>query len=182
MSEEQDASARPVVVRPNQCTRRLDCRLTDDEIDAKLLELAQATRALSEENIRLAGFQESLKQQKAVVADVEGERSRLSIVITDRREMRSVECDELLDFSTSRVFTRRDDTGELVGVRNMRDDELQMDISDIDTELEQHSMSLDELESAVRTFYRAHPEEKPELVLDLSDEVEKEEPEEEDDV
>jgi hypothetical protein len=142
-----------IIVREHMSTRRLPCRLTEAQLDEKVRTLARVTRDEQQREGAVATASDALKTAKEELKAVQGERHRLADCITTGREERQVECDEVHDYRVSRVYTRRSDTGAIVGVRDMTDQELQMTILPDGT-----AMSAEDLEEAVRLFFSSHPD------------------------
>ena len=129
-----------MIIRNRKLTRRLECRLTDDEIRGKLNELAASHERERQLEAELELAKAAVKQVKELIADESGLQSQTSKVVSDRHEERSVECEEIFDFESGRVAVRRLDTlpHVVVGVREMTQAERQMVIARDSEQLDRH--------------------------------------------
>lgn len=114
--------------------RRLACKVTQAEFNAKATEFAQ----LDEQLDALEG------EKKAVVEDfknriggVNAKRAELRAIVMRREEVRDVQCTWHADWASKSMLLRRDDTKEVVQVRTMTADEVQQhfDYTDKDKQL-----------------------------------------------
>lgn len=102
--------------------RSLSCKLTSAELQALGGELAQAVQDRANEESR----QLSLKaEMKARVAEVEARVTRLALVLSRGEDYRNVRVGKTL-LDDGMVRETREDTGEIISTRSMREEERQL--------------------------------------------------------
>lgn len=112
-------------VKIHKYQRDMTCALTREEIE----ECAQSmSRQLSERDIWEAQIKEQSKRDKSKLKDMETEVRRLSNSIRDKSELRLVDCERQLNWTTGRVTDVRLDTGAIVAERDMTEQERQRDL------------------------------------------------------
>ena len=110
-------------------TRELLCELTGEELEAKGRELAAAVE--EEQELRLefaewwAGQLSVKKARKEAITQQEGVCGNLASLLQKGQERRGVPCTWLYALAAGYSFLVRDDTGELVTHRRLRDEERQ---------------------------------------------------------
>lgn len=90
---------------------QLECQLTEDEFKARASALAAACQDVHREEERQAQMKASMK---AETARLESERSRLTLVVARRAEIRDVQVRVEADDEHAEAVTTREDTGEVV--------------------------------------------------------------------
>lgn len=110
-------------------TKQLPCKLTDAEILAYGRDLARAHSDMSRIDDEFASQKQEFKfradEQKAIIG-------KLSARVHSGQETRDVECVETKNWSRSIVTITRTDTKEEIENRPMREDEKQMQLTQID--------------------------------------------------
>jgi hypothetical protein len=108
-------------------TRHLPVKLTEEELAAKAQELAESVAREEEMREAFAAWESTMKEaskaKKAGIYLAHADTVHLGEVVETGVEERVVACTWL--YSADSAFLRRDDTGELVQVRQLRDDERQ---------------------------------------------------------
>lgn len=117
-----------LIIRRDLISRRLPCRLSESENIAKCREQAGALEEQKEAEQRLETVKSRAKESKDALGIQEGRVAVIGKVITSNTETRDVDCAVIIDYVEKRVLTRRSDTGQIVSVRNMNDEELQMEV------------------------------------------------------
>ncbi len=107
-------------------TRRLPCKLTDQERQFKGDQLVQKMHAMEEAEDLFEVIRDSHKTR---MKEFEKEISVLSRVIRERSEERDVEITENKDYESKTAQTVRLDTGEVVDTRPLTPQELQRPLS-----------------------------------------------------
>lgn len=153
------SKVKKIIVRPNQLTRRLPCRLTPEELDQRVKEHARTLRDQREQEAHYEAKKAEAKTAKEGLDYVNGRLHISAETITTQREMRQIELDEVFDFDGNMVWQRRTDTGQMVDMRQMTTDERQLSVADV--EVDGDAMSEDELREAVSEFFQNHPEKRP---------------------
>ncbi len=115
----------PMILKEKTQTRRLPVRLTKEEKIEKCLEVIGVLSEISEVEARLSGAKDLVKTIKEILDTHIARNHALADIVTSGQEDRPVDCDEIFDYMTSRVITRRCDTGAVISIRNMSDMELQ---------------------------------------------------------
>lgn len=101
----------------------LSCKLTQDELLERGATLAQACIDVTTEK----GHQKIEKERmKERLEDLEAERERLSTIVTDQAEERTVKIEVRMDYFRLTVEEYRTDTGEMISGRAMTEGERQM--------------------------------------------------------
>jgi hypothetical protein len=104
-------------------SKLLACKLTDDELLRYGGELGSVIQDIAEEEDRQA----SLKQElKARLAGLEAKRTELATKLVRREELRDVEVQPERNYSASRYYEVRLDTGEVIRERPLSAEERQM--------------------------------------------------------
>lgn len=107
-------------------TRQLRVDLTDDELISAGQEMADAEQSIGvfekEAKSYAQNFSSKINTAKAV-------RSEKSQLLTNKYELRSVECLETIDFEKGVAATVRTDTGEELSTRNLSEDEKQRELA-----------------------------------------------------
>lgn len=106
--------------------RELPVQLTDDEKRQRGMELARAENELSEFNDRER--KSKLAELKAKESDIKARIARLAGIVTTGAEIRRVMCRGEADYTNSRVLLYREDTGERIGDRALKDEERQIGV------------------------------------------------------
>jgi len=108
-------------------SRHLRVKLTEDELAAKAQELAESVAREEEMREAFAAWESTMKEaskaKKAGIYLAHADTVHLGEVVETGVEERLVTCTWL--YSKENAFLRRDDTGDLVQVRQLRDDERQ---------------------------------------------------------
>lgn len=108
--------------------KTLPVPLTNEEQRLKGAELAGMQKRLegieAEKAAMSADFGGKIKTLKRDLGD-------LAVVVREKREFREVQCSEHKDHGTGTVYMTREDTGEIISSRPMRDDERQIDLRDL---------------------------------------------------
>jgi hypothetical protein len=100
----------------------LKCLLTDEELQAKGAQLADAIDEVTRLNDEFAG----VKQQfKAKIDGATARSSGLASTIRSKAEYRPVMCERVFDFKNSTVVERRLDTLQITSRRDMTNDDRQ---------------------------------------------------------
>lgn len=120
--------ARSMIIRRELQSRRLPCRLTEEEKIERCRDMAGAIGEQAEEQARVDNRAEALKLAKENLAHKAGRVASIGKVISSGTETRDVECRTILDYDKKTVVTQRTDTEAVVFVRNMNDSELQAEI------------------------------------------------------
>lgn len=109
--------------------KTLPCHLTEEELETRSREMAEAERALHESEEQLDDDSETWKADKKRLENAVGEHRAklhgLGVVVREKREYREVGVKHCTNFETGIVETVRIDTGEVVTVRTMTADERQ---------------------------------------------------------
>lgn len=114
-------------MRPTTETRNLPVKLSEDELAGKAQELAESVAA--EEKLRedFAAWEDTMKQAKKArmgrIAIAHDDTVNLGQIVETGVEDRDVACSWL--YTKEAAYLKRDDTGELVQVRDLRADEKQ---------------------------------------------------------
>ena len=103
-------------------TLRLECTLTDKERLAYSKLLAEEISAKKRAEDELERFR---KQQNATISGNDAQINLLSEKLNTGREFRDVECTIELNFATNTATITRNDTGELVKERPLKESERQ---------------------------------------------------------
>jgi len=133
MSEAQEAADEvldgdpeaPVADKIVPATERLKCQLTEEEWVETAEQMSEAIDALKELEDDRQAF---AKDMKARMAAKEAEVNRLNNLCRAKYEWRDAPCQRRFDFNNRKIVVTRDDTGEVVWSREMREDELQMEL------------------------------------------------------
>jgi hypothetical protein len=108
-------------------SRHLPVKLTEEELAAKAQELAESVAREEEMREEFAAWESTMKEaskaKKAGIYLAHADTVHLGEVVETGVEERVVTCTWL--YSADSAFLRRDDTGELVQVRQLRGDERQ---------------------------------------------------------
>lgn len=117
----------------NRKTEQLECHLTAEEFDERAKGLAQACQDVGREE----GNQAQIKaDMKARMAALEADRSRLSLVVSRRAEVRDVRVRIEADDAKAEAITIREDTGEIVKRRALELHERQTKLADVEKTFE----------------------------------------------
>lgn len=103
-------------------TRSLPCKLTAPEFVARGQELAETVQGVNNEELNQKGIRDQLK---AKLTELQSKQARLASVVARSEEYREiiVILEARADGKAQEV---REDTGEILNVREMRDDEKQL--------------------------------------------------------
>lgn len=138
-------------MRQTTDTRHLPVKLTEEELAAKAQELADSVREEEEEREAFAAWESTMKEaakaKKAKIYIAHQETVDLGEIVESGLETREVRCSWL--YTASTAFLRRDDTGELVHVRDLREDEKQATLPGTGGEVVQEPALLDLLNWSV---------------------------------
>lgn len=130
MAKQNQAKADKTAVR--KVTKALPCTLNDDEILKYGRDIARAHA----ERERIATEAKSVaKDYSSKVAEQDAIIGKLSPRVHSGIETRDVECEETKNWSKGTVIVRRNDTGETVEARPMREEEKQVEITVGDQEV-----------------------------------------------
>lgn len=125
-------------------SRHLPVKMTEEELAAKAQELAENVAKEEELREEFAAWEDTMKQAKKAkqgrIAIAHDDTVHLGEIVENGFEERLVNCTWL--YSKGNAFLRRDDTGELVQVRQLRDDERQAVIGEADVIQEPAESSL----------------------------------------
>lgn len=129
---EADSDETPAV-KTEKVFRRLECLLTNSEKIARGEENARAIKELSRVQ---SEKKEVANRYKAMEEKLTNDIDRLSDIVDTGREMRSVECEHVVDYKANRVTVTRLDTFATVEDRKLNKDEAQiaMDLLEEDDE------------------------------------------------
>ena len=116
-----------LVAKGKPYSKSLPCELTDREFEEYASMLA---RTDEEEQKLLAEHKQKKEAMKNAEAAVKAERSRLSVIVNNRKEDRPQKVQELHDFDKGQVFLVRLDTMDVVKSRDMHPGEQQAELSD----------------------------------------------------
>jgi hypothetical protein len=106
-----------------QFTRELPVKLNDEEKRSRGLDLARAEQELQDFNERER--KSKLADLKAREAEIKARIAKLSGIVVTGSEIRNVACRAEADFVNGRAFQFRNDTGERIGDRALREEERQ---------------------------------------------------------
>lgn len=108
-------------------TRNLPVKLSEDELAGKAQELAESVAAEEKLREEFAAWEDTMKQAKKAkqgrIAIAHDDTVNLGQIVETGVEDRDVPCSWL--YTKEAAYLRRDDTGELVQVRDLRPDEKQ---------------------------------------------------------
>lgn len=114
--------------------RTLDCQLTDEELDAKMRELARVTVDAKEQEEAIdtyrARVKEELKSLDDALTEKHAARIRLAREISTRRVERDVPCDWHFDLESGQAILVRRDTQMAVAKRELTQEERQLRIGE----------------------------------------------------
>lgn len=112
----------------------LSCDLNDVEWQNRARELAEAHKAVEEQNQRKKDVMAELNADIKLAATKE---SKLANIVATRREQREVVVETVHDYESGIITTRRTDTDEVIGRREMTTNERQQGLSDHEAEEEE---------------------------------------------
>lgn len=114
--------------------RTLVCQLTDEELDAKMRELARVTVDAKEQEEAIdtyrARVKEELKSLDDALTEKHAARIRLAREISTRRVERDVPCDWHFDLESGQAILVRRDTQMAVAKRELTQEERQLRIGE----------------------------------------------------
>lgn len=129
----------------------LSCELTDVEWQNRARELAEANQEVVTQEQRKKDIN---KELTADVATAKSRASKLTTVVSTRREQREVTVQVKYDYELGRVIKTRTDTGEVISDREMTDNERQAELDlysanelEAGDESEDNEISEEELDS-----------------------------------
>lgn len=102
--------------------RSLRCQLTQDELLAageKLADMLDALRCTTSERENVT------KQYKAKEAELEAQIETQQLLVRNKSEIRTVDCENILDYTDVKCIVKRLDTGEVIVDRKLTEDEKQ---------------------------------------------------------
>ena len=140
--------AKQMLKKKNAGTRRLPCRLTEEEAARYTTQLIGALGDIADVEKRISAQASYLKELKDELKDEEARRDKVGAILRKGEEERSVEFDEVLDYAQSRVIQIRADTGAVIQVLDMDDQQLKMSFVG-DAEVQ----NPEELEKAVVLYF-----------------------------
>jgi len=120
-SEGEEKQPRDAVI-VSERIEQLPVLLTDTELLAKGLQLAQVESQASDHEAHADSVKKDLKAKETQLM---AERARLASIVRNRSEIREVRCDVVMDYESADVLTVRQDTGEVAYRRPMTNDERQ---------------------------------------------------------
>ncbi|NIO76302.1 MAG: hypothetical protein GTN69_10570 [Armatimonadetes bacterium] len=103
-------------------TRVLPVALTDEEIQARGLELAAKMNELDKIDLTVQAAKDKAKEDRK---PIDKRIAELRRQLTAKAEDRQVQCEEVKDYGTKRAQTVRLDTAEVIDDRPLTSDELQ---------------------------------------------------------
>ena len=109
-----------------QVVRSLPVKLTDLELVEAGHNLATVVQDISTEESRQADIKASMK---ARLAELEGRRTQLAIIVARREEYREVTVEITHDYQRGVIQDIRTDTGEVVSTRTMSESERQQQLA-----------------------------------------------------
>lgn len=112
-------------VETKHVVRNLPVKLNDSELLEFGKRLAQTSGDIHAEEERQVNVKAELK---AALGRIEGERTRLSGIVSTGRENRDVACNQVFDYSRLIVEVVRTDTNEVVETRRMTESEQQRNL------------------------------------------------------
>jgi hypothetical protein len=115
-------------------TRELTVTLTPEELEDRGADLAAAVRNADMEEKHLEGrkaaWREELKGLKEEVLTARADASKLAEIVRTARDKRDVPCNWLYALTAGYAFLVRDDTGEMVTHRKLKDEERQLELGE----------------------------------------------------
>lgn len=106
-------------------TEQLSCKLNEVEWQNRARELAEANQAVaSKEEVK----KNVTKELTAEVSKAKAEAARLTSVVSSHHELREVTVEVIYDYDKGTVTRRRTDTGEVLGERQISDQERQAEL------------------------------------------------------
>ena len=111
------------VIQRQKFSQQLDCKLTPQEISEAAEKLAEAARLKNEiADSKKTAMAQFKAQEDSAQADI----NRFGQLVRSKLEMRSVECEKVMDYNDGTVSEFRLDTGERLRKREMTEPETQM--------------------------------------------------------
>lgn len=114
-------------MRPTTETRFLPVTLTEEVLAERAQQLADSVREEEEKREAFAAWEDTMKQAKKAhlgrIAIAHDDTVKLGEIVESGKEEQDVKCTWL--YTADSAFLKRDDTGELVQVRQLREDERQ---------------------------------------------------------
>lgn len=112
-------------------TKQLPVVLTDAEI----LNYGRDCARAQHEHANIKNTAKTVaKEYASKIAEQEAIIARLTVIINSGKETRDIACLELKNWNKGTVTVSRNDTHEVIESRPMREDEKQMEISEVDAE------------------------------------------------
>lgn len=112
-------------MRPQETTKRLSVKLTDEEAQQKAQELAAAVSAAEKQREAIAeakgAWAAKKKALEGYLDHLETEANTLAAVVEAGAEEREVACSWLYSLPNEAAFLVRDDTGELVQAKRIEE-------------------------------------------------------------
>jgi len=103
----------------------LRCKLTAEELMARGNEMAEASAEIATLEDTIASVK---KEYQAKIDAKQARINELTATIMSKSESRIIKCERSYLFNSGKVVEKRTDTGEEINVRDMRDEERQMDM------------------------------------------------------
>ncbi len=132
-------------MRATTDTRHLPVKLSEEELARKAQELADSVREEEEERESFAAWESTMKEaakaKKAKIYIAHQQTVDLGEIVESGLETREVRCTWL--YTASTAYLRRDDTGELVQLRELGESERQAKIPGTETEVVQEPTTTD---------------------------------------
>lgn len=133
-----------MIRKSNAGTRRLMCRLTEPEKDQKRRELVACCGVVLDVEKRLEDAKATVKAINEELKEEQGRHDIVARCLVSGEEERSIEFDHVLDYDSSRVLEtvpaerlgRQGGGIEVVGMRDMHDSELNMQLSFVGEEVQ----------------------------------------------
>ena len=107
-------------------TRKLKCNLTNEEVLAHANSLAETIDDIAKLDDELKTMKE---QMKAKITEKNAVVRVKQLLIRNKYELRDVECEVTMNWTTLKVTVKRLDSGEVVEERDMNYEEKQMSFS-----------------------------------------------------
>lgn len=127
-------------------TRHLPCVLTEEELAERAQSLADSVREEEEKREAFAAWEDTMKQAKKAhlgrIAIAHDDTVKFGEIVETGKESRDVPCTWL--YGRDAAFLKRDDTGELVQVRQLRPEETQAVIGETSVVQEPAQRDLEE--------------------------------------
>lgn len=115
------------MARATKANLYLECKLTEPELKDAGKKLADAIQKKTEVEARVESFK---TQAKGEIAEIEATIGKMSALVNNEKEFRTVECLIEWDFKKRIKSFVRKDSGEVAKTDRISDDELQMELDE----------------------------------------------------